>query len=141
MNTKPFNSFKKIDRKDRDRARTEQVARQTKVLDIIVDVMDLLSEYLEGSSYTLSMKDVSAHLNDSGKHDVIDLRTASQYNYILIDLAKSHKNKFIAEDKVELRCLYAQDRLRMFFKPELHSKVMDAIKKHPALFTTFEEIK
>ena len=41
MNTKPFNSFKKIDRKDRDRARTEQVARQTKVLSTKISMFRL----------------------------------------------------------------------------------------------------
>ena len=141
MNTKTFNSPKKVDRKDREQARSEQLARQTRVLNILIDVMDLLSEYLAGSSYSLSMKDVSTHLNESGKYDVMDLKTASQYNYILIDLAKSHKNKFVAKDKIEIRCLYVQDRLRVFFKPELHEDVMKAIMDHPTLFTTYEEMK
>ena len=142
MNTKTFNSPKKVDRKDREQARSEQLARQTRVLNILIDVMDLLSEYLAGSSYSLSMKDVSTHLNESGKYDVMDLKTASQYNYILIDLAKSHKNKFVAKDKIDEILDIASSDEKLLKAWEAMSTADDKTfnKKENAFWTRFDEI-
>ena len=112
-----------------------QLERQSKNLDMIEDVASILDEFLtKGEGYKITMKDVLTIMTDTKGHAAEDTKPISQFSYILLDLANARKNTKISGDRLNIRVMYIEERLKTSYKSELHPRIIDMIKKYSTLF-------
>ncbi len=107
---------------------------QQQSLDVIDDAASFLDNLLKtDSSHKVTMRDIVSHLIKNG-YIINEAKAAAQYNYLMLDLAKARKNKYITVEQINLRIAYIQDRLKSTFRPELHDRILEMIKTNDTLF-------
>lgn len=112
-----------------------QIAQQTKNLEVINDACEYLEHAISDSTvHKVSMKDILGYLNGEKKYSADETKPISQYNYMLIELANARMNKYISEDRNNIRVLYIQERMKTSFKRELHDQVKKMLETYKILF-------
>ena len=126
----------------------EIIEKQNKSLDMIESAAEFLDNAIASTSLAdsntfqkLTMKEILTYLiNDKGFAQD-DTKTVSQYNYILMDLANAQRSGYISGNRINIRILYIQERLKTSFKKELHSRVDKIMETYANLFMWNEEDK
>lgn len=133
-----FNNNRKS-KEEFEAERKAKIARQTKSLEIIDDICLCLDTFLkEGTGYKITMKEILTFLTEKG-YTTVDTKSVSQFNYILMDLCNARKNKNISGDRINVRVMYIQERLKSSFKNDLHDKANDILDKYDTLFAWNDE--
>lgn len=141
---KPFNKGNNPNRKSKEEyeaMKAEQIARQTKNLDVIEAMCAYLNDWLqsEKTSNRIGMKDILAHLNGEKGFTADETKVVSQYSYLLLELANAVNNKYISGDRTNIRIMYIEERFKTSFKKELHERVVGIVDTYSALFHWTEE--
>lgn len=113
-----------------------QIAQQTKNLDVINDIASFLNKWLLGEkeSPRVTMKEILNHLNNTKGYSETDTKAVSQYSYMLMELANARNNKYISSDRINIRIMYIEERLKTSFKKELHERAIGIVDSYPELF-------
>lgn len=107
---------------------------QKQSLKIIAETASFLDNSLKNEAeYKVSMRDIINNLIKNG-YAVNDAKALTQHNYLLLDLAKARRNRYISIESINLRIAYIQDRLKSMFRIELHNQILDLIKTNNTLF-------
>lgn len=126
----------------------EIIEKQNKSLDMIEAVAEFLNSAVANTELAdsntiqkLTMKEILTYLvNDKGFAQD-DTKTVSQYNYLMMDLANAQRSGYISGNRINIRILYIQERLKTSFKKELHSRVDKIMETYSNLFLWNEEDK
>lgn len=126
----------------------EIIEKQNKSLDMIEAVAEFLNSAVANTELAdsntiqkLTMKEILTYLvNDKGFAQD-DTKTVSQYNYLMMDLANAQRSGYISGNRINIRILYIQERLKTSFKKELHSRVDKIMETYTNLFMWNEEDK
>ena len=126
--------------------KAQLIEKQTKSLDIINDTCTFLEKAIADTNvHRVSMKDVLAYLNGEKNYTADETKAISKTNDILIELANARMNRYIADDRNNIRVLYVHERMKTSFKKELHDRIDQLLKDHPVLLkwsdTTGENYK
>lgn len=113
-----------------------QLALQGKNLDVIESIAEFLNEWLlsEKKSNRITMKEILNELNNVKGFSVDDTKAVSQYSYLLMELANARNNKYVSGDRINIRIMYIEERMKTSFKKELHDRAIDIVDKYNTLF-------
>lgn len=114
-----------------------QIAQQSKNLDVIEDIAAYLDNWLrteEKKSNRVTMKEILNELNEVKGYSADDTKAVSQYSYLLMELANACNNKYVSGDRLNIRIMYIEERLKTSFKKELHERAVGIVDKYNALF-------
>ena len=120
--------------------KAELIKKQTANLDMI----DKVSGFLDGlvkdtkDDTRITMKQIIDFLNENG-YDKDSTKTISQYNYLLMDLANAQICNYISGNRLNIRILYIQERLKSSYKKELTDAIETLFGKHSYLFKWAED--
>lgn len=128
-NNKPYKS-----KEEYQAEKARQIEMQTKSIDIIAHTAEFLNECItadsgDGYKHKITMKQILAYLNDTYHFEPEDTRVVSQFNYLLMELANARRNRNISGDRLNIRVMYIEERLKTSFKKELHQTITDKIIK------------
>lgn len=129
--------------------KAEKLKQQTHNLDILNDIANYLDDVIKANPEVVmidgkiidtkvKMSDVIEYLS-SKNYSIEDTKVISQMNYIMVELANARMNHLISGDRVNIRVLYLEERLKTSYKKELHGKIDQIIKTHQNLFYWDEE--
>ena len=119
--------------------KAEYIAIQKHNLEMIAITAEFLNDFLtiepnSRGKYKVSMPDVLNNLEEKG-FDKKETKAISQFNYLMLDLANAYANKYISNDRVNIRVVYIEERLKTSFKKELHDFIVqEIINKYNVLF-------
>lgn len=119
--------------------KAEIISKQKANLEMISKV----SEYLDGvvknatTDTKIAMKQIIDYLDTCG-FTKDDTKVISQYNYLLMDLANAQICTYINGNKVNIRILYIQERLKSSYKRELNNDIDRLLGKYRNLFNWCE---
>ena len=113
-----------------------QLEQQNKNLDVIADIANYLNAWLmdENKSNRITMKDILTMLNDEKGYSVDETKAVSQYSYMLMELANARHNKYVSGDRINIRIMYIEERLKTSFKRELHDRAIGIVDTYTELF-------
>ena len=113
-----------------------QLALQGKNLDVIESIAEFLDQWLqsEKKSNRITMKEILNELNNVKGYSVDDTKAVSQYSYLLMELANARNNKYVSGDRINIRIMYIEERMKTSFKKELHDRAIDIVDKYNTLF-------
>ena len=113
-----------------------QLALQGKNLDVIESIAEFLDQWLqsEKKSNRITMKEILNELNNVKGFSADDTKAVSQYSYLLMELANARNNKYVSGDRINIRIMYIEERMKTSFKKELHDSAMDIVDKYNTLF-------
>ena len=113
-----------------------QLALQGKNLDVIESIAEFLDQWLqsEKKSNRITMKEILNELNNVKGFSADDTKAVSQYSYLLMELANARNNKYVSGDRINLRIMYIEERMKTSFKKELHDRAIDIVDKYNTLF-------
>lgn len=143
---KNFNNKPRMTDEEYAAHKAQLIEKQTKSLDIINDTCTFLEKAIADTNvHRVSMKDVLAYLNGEKNYTANETKAISKTNDILIELANARMNRYIADDRNNIRVLYVHERMKTSFKKELHDRIDQLLKDHPVLLkwsdTTGENYK
>lgn len=142
---KPFNKgINNPNRKTKEEyeaMKAEQIARQSKNLDVIDAMCAYLNDWLksEKTSNRINMKDILGHLNGEKGFTADETKAVSQYSYMLLELANAVNNKYITGNRTNIRIMYIEERFKTSFKKELHERAIGIVDTYTDLFHWTEE--
>lgn len=113
-----------------------QLALQCKNLDVIESIAEFLDQWLqsEKKSNRITMKEILNELNNVKGYSADDTKAVSQYSYLLMELANARNNKYVSGDRINIRIMYIEERMKTSFKKELHDRAIDIVDKYNTLF-------
>lgn len=113
-----------------------QLAQQGKNLDVIESIAEFLDQWLqsEKKSNRITMKEILNELNNVKGYSADDTKAVSQYSYLLMELANARNNKYVSGDRINIRIMYIEERMKTSFKKELHDRAIDIVDKYNTLF-------
>lgn len=113
-----------------------QLALQGKNLDVIESIAEFLDQWLqsEKKSNRITMKEILNELNNVKGFSADDTKAVSQYSYLLMELANARNNKYVSGDRINIRIMYIEERMKTSFKKELHDRAIDIVDKYNTLF-------
>lgn len=113
-----------------------QLAMQGKNLDVIESIAEFLDQWLqsEKKSNRITMKEILNELNNVKGYSADDTKAVSQYSYLLMELANARNNKYVSGDRINIRIMYIEERMKTSFKKELHDRAIDIVDKYNTLF-------
>lgn len=115
--------------------KAEIIAKQRTNLGMI----DKVSAYLDKcvvdatADTKIAMKQIIEYLDTCG-FTKEDTKVISQYNYLLMDLANAQICNYINGNKINIRILYIQERLKSSYKKELNNDIDKLLGKYKNLF-------
>lgn len=115
--------------------KAEIIAKQRTNLGMI----DKVSAYLDKcvvnatADTKIAMKQIIEYLDTCG-FTKDDTKVISQYNYLLMDLANAQICNYINGNKINIRILYIQERLKSSYKKELNNDIDKLLGKYKNLF-------
>lgn len=122
-------------KKEYQEEKARQIAIQTKSLEIIGKVAEYLNDFIVNrDGYKITMREILAHLNDELGYSIEETKVVSQFNYLMMELANCRKNKNISGDRLNIRVMYIEERLKTSFKSEIHDIAMQIINNNGDLF-------
>lgn len=134
--------FNKKSKEEYEARKAEQIARQTKNLDVIEEICAYLNDWLgceKTSDHRISMKEILDHLNNKKGFTADETKAVSQYSYLLMELANAQDNKYISGDRTNIRIMYIEERFKTSFKKELHERAVGIVDKYTILFAWDEK--
>lgn len=131
--------FNKKSKEEYEAQKAEQIARQTKNLDVIEEICSYLDEMLKNGTTHTTMKEVLNHLNNEKGFTADETKSVSQYSYLLMELANARGNKYISGDRTNIRIMYIEERFKTSFKKELHERAIGIVDKFTTLFAWDEK--
>ena len=113
-----------------------QLALQGKNLDVIESIAEFLDQWLQSDkkSNRITMKEILNELNNVKGYSADDTKAVSQYSYLLMELANARNNKYVSGDRINIRIMYIEERMKTSFKKELHDRAIDIVDKYNTLF-------
>lgn len=113
-----------------------QLDLQGKNLDVIESIAEFLDQWLqsEKKSNRITMKEILNELNNVKGYSADDTKAVSQYSYLLMELANARNNKYVSGDRINIRIMYIEERMKTSFKKELHDRAIDIVDKYNTLF-------
>ena len=113
-----------------------QLALQGKNLDVIESIAEFLDQWLqsEKKSNRITMKEILNELNNVKGFSADDTKAVSQYSYLLMELANARNNKYVSGDRINIRIMYIEERMKTSFKKELHDRAIEIVEKYNTLF-------
>lgn len=116
--------------------KSAQLALQGKNLDVIESIAEFLDQWLqsEKKSNRITMKEILNELNNVKGFSADDTKAVSQYSYLLMELANARNNKYVSGDRINIRIMYIEERMKTSFKKELHDRAIDIVDKYNTLF-------
>ena len=113
-----------------------QLALQGKNLDVIESIAEFLDQWLqsEKKSNRITMKEILNELNNVKGFSADDTKAVSQYSYLLMELANARNNKYVSGDRINIRIMYIEERMKTSFKKELHDRAIDIVDEYNTLF-------
>ncbi len=115
--------------------KAEIIAKQK----INLGMIDKVSAYLDKVVATatadtkIAMKQIIEYLDTCG-FTKDDTKVISQYNYLLMDLANAQICDYIKGNKINIRILYIQERLKSSYKKELNTAIDTLLGTYTHLF-------
>lgn len=115
--------------------KAEIIAKQRTNLGMIDKVSAYLDKcVVEATTDTkIAMKQIIEYLDTCG-FTKEDTKVISQYNYLLMDLANAQICNYINGNKINIRILYIQERLKSSYKKELNNDIDKLLGKYKNLF-------
>lgn len=114
-----------------------QLEQQGKNLDVIEDIAAFLDNWLmstDKKSNRVTMKEILNELNNVKGYSVDDTKAVSQYSYMLMELANACNNRYVSGDRINIRIMYIEERMKTSFKKELHDRAIRIVDKYSNLF-------
>lgn len=115
--------------------KAEIIAKQKTNLDMINKVSSYLDNLIVNATVDtkIAMKQIIEYLDTCG-FTKDDTKVISQYNYLLMDLANAQICNYIKGNKINIRILYIQERLKSSYKKELSDDIDRLLGKYTNLF-------
>lgn len=115
--------------------KAEIIAKQRTNLDMISKVSSYLDNLIVNATADtkIAMKQIIEYLDTCG-FTKDDTKVISQYNYLLMDLANAQICNYIKGNKINIRILYIQERLKSSYKKELSDDIDKLLGKYKNLF-------
>ena len=103
---------------------------------MIESIAEFLDQWLqsEKKSNRITMKEILNELNNVKGFSADDTKAVSQYSYLLMELANARNNKYVSGDRINIRIMYIEERMKTSFKKELHDRAIDIVDKYNTLF-------
>lgn len=150
-NNRNFNNRNNNRNNNQQNAKKQEIiAKQKKNLDMIEAVAEYLNnivatpEIATDNTTTvqkITMKEILDYLVNIKGFAQDDTKAVSQFNYIMMDLANAQKSGFINGNRINIRILYIQERLKTSFKKELHPTIDKIMEDYSNLFLWNEDNK
>jgi hypothetical protein len=150
-NNRNFNNRNNNRNNNQQNAKKQEIiAKQKKNLDMIEAVAEYLNNIVAASEVAadntapaqkITMKEILDYLVNNKGFAQDDTKAVSQFNYIMMDLANAQKSGFINGNRINIRILYIQERLKTSFKKELHPTIDKIMEDYSNLFLWNEDNK
>ena len=150
-NNRNFNNRNNNRNNNQQNAKKQEIiAKQKKNLDMIEAVAEYLNNIVATpevatdnttTAQKISMKEILDYLVNIKGFAQDDTKAVSQFNYIMMDLANAQKSGFINGNRINIRILYIQERLKTSFKKELHPTIDKIMEDYSNLFLWNEDNK
>ncbi len=147
-NRKNFNNNRKNGNFNRNNKNNPQnakkqeiIERQKKNLDIIEAVAGYLDNIIANTEMAdsntiqkVAMKDILNYLTTDKGFAQDDTKNVSQINYTMMDLANAQRSGYITGNRINIRILYIQERLKTSFRKELYDRIDKIMETYYHLF-------
>ena len=150
-NNRNFNNRNNNRNNNQQNAKKQEIiAKQKKNLDMIEAIAEYLNNIVATSEVAtdnaapaqkITMKEILDYLVNNKGFAQDDTKAVSQFNYIMMDLANAQKSGFISGNRINIRILYIQERLKTSFKKELHPTIDKIMEDYSNLFLWNEDNK
>lgn len=150
-NNRNFNNRNNNRNNNQQNAKKQEIiAKQKKNLDMIEAIAEYLNNIVAASEVAadntapaqkITMKEILDYLVNNKGFAQDDTKAVSQFNYIMMDLANAQKSGFISGNRINIRILYIQERLKTSFKKELHPTIDKIMEDYSNLFLWNEDNK
>lgn len=150
-NNRNFNNRNNNRNNNQQNAKKQEIiAKQKKNLDMIEAIAEYLNNIVATSEVAvdntapaqkITMKEILDYLVNNKGFAQDDTKAVSQFNYIMMDLANAQKSGFINGNRINIRILYIQERLKTSFKKELHPTIDKIMEDYSNLFLWNEDNK
>ena len=133
---KDNNGMNRRSKEEYEAHKAAQIAQQTKNLEVVDDIANFLNEWLmsDKKSTRVTMKEILNHLNNTKGYSETDTKAVSQYSYMLMELANAVNSKYVSGDRINIRIMYIEERMKTSFKKELHDRAIGIVDSYPELF-------
>ncbi len=146
FNNRKNGNFNKNNRNNSQNIKKQEVLeKQNKNLDMIEAVAEYLDNIIANTGVAdantlqkITMKEIlNYHTTEGFAQD--DTKTVSQFNYTMMDLANAQRSGYITGNRINIRILYIQERLKTSFKKELHARIDKIMETYYHLFLWNED--
>lgn len=129
-------------RENQNNNSAEYMAKKAEIIakqKINLDMINKVSAYLDNcvvnatADTKIAMKQIIEYLDTCG-FTKDDTKVISQYNYLLMDLANAQICNYINGNKINIRILYIQERLKSSYKKELNGDIDKLLGRYKNLF-------
>ncbi len=146
FNNRKNGNFNKNNRNNSQNIKKQEVLeKQNKNLDMIEAVAEYLDNIIANTGVAdantlqkITMKEILNYLTTEGFAQD-DTKTVSQFNYTMMDLANAQRSGYITGNRINIRILYIQERLKTSFKKELHARIDKIMETYYHLFLWNED--
>ena len=146
-NRKNFNNNRKNGNFNRNNKNNPQNAKKQEILkqqNRNLDMIESVAEYLdnlvatnvseEEGNQRITMKEILNYLTTDKGFAQDETKSVSQINYTMMDLANAQRSGYINGNRINIRILYIQERMKTSFRRELYNRIDKIMESYYHLF-------
>ena len=146
-NRRNFNNNRKNGNFNRNNKNNPQNAKKQEIFkqqNRNLDIIESVAEYLDNLVATnvsegednqrITMKEILNYLTTDKGFAQDETKAVSQINYTMMDLANAQRSGYINGNRINIRILYIQERMKTSFRRELYNRIDKIMESYYHLF-------
>ena len=146
-NRRNFNNNRKNGNFNRNNKNNPQNAKKQEIFkqqNRNLDMIESVAEYLDNLVATnvsegegnqrITMKEILNYLTTDKGFAQDETKAVSQINYTMMDLANAQRSGYINGNRINIRILYIQERMKTSFRRELYNRIDKIMESYYHLF-------
>ena len=140
-NNRKNGNFNRNNKNNPQNAKKQEILKQqNRNLDMIESVAEYLDNLVatnvseEEGNQRITMKEILNYLTTDKGFAQDETKSVSQINYTMMDLANAQRSGYINGNRINIRILYIQERMKTSFRRELYNRIDKIMESYYHLF-------
>ena len=140
-NNRKNGNFNRNNKNNPQNAKKQEILKQqNRNLDMIESVAEYLDNLVatniseEEGNQRITMKEILNYLTTDKGFARDETKSVSQINYTMMDLANAQRSGYINGNRINIRILYIQERMKTSFRRELYNRIDKIMESYYHLF-------